>query len=75
MINEIQKKATAITKVTRLNKLRVNICCEKPDHRYFDCKTAKIVTECRKVFSNKNFVLTVQELNTELRNDAALKRS
>ena len=53
MINEIQKKATAITKVTRLNKLRVNICCEKPDHRCFDCKTAKIVTECRKVFSNK----------------------
>ena len=30
------------------------VYCEKPDHRYSDCKTAKTVTEPRKILSDKN---------------------
>ena len=29
------------------------VCCEKPDHRSSDCKTAKTVTERRKILSDK----------------------
>ena len=31
----------------------VSVYCEKPDHRSSDCKTAKAVTERRKILSNK----------------------
>ena len=40
------------------------VYCEKPDHRSYDCKTAKIVTEGTKILSDKKLCLTVQELST-----------
>ena len=46
---------------------------EKPDQRSSDCKTAKTVTERRKILSDKKFVSTVQELNTGPWNAVALK--
>ena len=49
------------------------VYCEKPEHRSSDCKNAKTVTERRKIFSYKNFVSTVQELNTRPQNAVALK--
>ena len=50
------------------------VYCEKPDHRSSDCKTAKTVTERRKILSNKkNFVSTVLGLNTGPQNAVALK--
>ena len=49
------------------------VYCEKPDYRSSDCKNAKTVTERRKIFSYKNFVSTMQELNTGPQNAVALK--
>ena len=49
------------------------VYCEKPGHRSSDCKTAKTVTERRKILSNKKIVSTLQGLNTEPRNTVVLK--
>ena len=33
------------------------MCCEKPDHKSSDCKTAKPVTELKKILSFKKLCL------------------
>ena len=49
------------------------MCCEKPDHRSSDCKTAKTVTEPIKILSDKKLCFNCKELNTGPRNSVVLR--
>ena len=62
MINEIQEKVTAIAKITRLNKLRVNVCTVR--NLTLDLLIVKLqetVTLPRKILSDKNLFFNCAE--------------
>ena len=64
----------AIAKATRLNKLRVNVSTVRNMTIYLlIVKLQKPLLNVEKYWAIKNFVATVQELNTGPRNAAALK--
>ena len=46
--------------------------CEKPDHKSSDCKTAKTVTERKKILSYKKLYFNCKGLNTGPQNVIAL---
>ena len=49
------------------------VYCENPDHRSSYYKTVKTVTKRGKILSDKNFISTIQGLNTGLWNVVTLK--
>ena len=49
------------------------VYCEKPDHRSSDCKTAKTVTEHRKILSDKKLCFNCTEAKHNAAECVAIK--